>query len=145
MNCDFCIHDLARHGFGRLVREEAAAASHLQPDWTRGRINARETLSKPRCGCEHDGRWEDTGGFHVCLQVRKQVTPADFRGQVARAQTSVARADNLDFYPLPGPLAYATRPSYAPLREPGVFSLAARPARTILMNRVISSTWFGNP
>ena len=35
--------------------------------------------------CEHDGKWENAGGFHVCLQVRtpdvNQATPADFLEQ----------------------------------------------------------------
>jgi hypothetical protein len=53
--------------------KKAAVLLHFKPDRTFERINARrlrETLSKHRCGCEHDGKWENTGGFHVCLQVR---------------------------------------------------------------------------
>src|SRR5271163_219032 len=57
-------------GFNVLVRKKAATALHSKADRTFGRIHAWahcETLSEHRCGCEHDGKWENTGELHVCL------------------------------------------------------------------------------
>lgn len=67
--------------------KKAAVLLHFKPDRTFERINVRglrETLSKHWCGCEHHGKWEDAGAFHIAPRFDgNRLLLTHYREQVA--------------------------------------------------------------